>query len=140
MLLLYTFAAGLLGLVHRAVLLRARRLEKRYGKVALEAEKLARDLQVKGGTGKPDPFANARRHYRLGQVVEARDRLERKYDRWETWAERLAHRRERLRRWNGKLIPYLFGAADAALVVLALHWTGLGESIDVHSLKESVVA
>lgn len=127
MLILYLALLLELAVVGRLVRWRVARLERRYAKVAAEAEALLKQAQTRGGnTNRPDPLTGARVQYQLAQVALKRDRVEAKYGRWESFSERFAAFRGRLAGFKGKLIPYLVGAADVAAAVAVLQRVGAG--------------
>src|SRR5262249_54760491 len=60
MVVLYLFARVLLGFLHLLVKWRVSRLEKRYVRLAAEADALLAGASKRGGTNRSDPFAAAR--------------------------------------------------------------------------------
>ena len=110
---------------------RAARTEKKYTAAALEAEQAARQAQTKpGNASQPDVFTTAKRQYELGRLVELRDQLEARYHGWQARTDRLGQLVMRLRGVKGRLVPYVFGVVDVALVLVALHYLGLPHDLD----------
>lgn len=127
MLVLYLTLLLELAVVQRLVRWRVGRLERRYARVAAEAEALIKQSQTRGGTNnRPDALTGARVQYQLAQVALRRDRVEARYNRWESFNERFAAFRGRLAGFKGKFVPYLVGGADVAAVVVGLHHAGVG--------------
>lgn len=136
MILMYLLVLMLLATGHWVAGRRARSLERRYVRVASEADVLAKELtQRPGNSNKPDLYTTAKRQYELGRLVETRDRLEAKYASWEARRERYRQRTQGLRGWKGQFVPYLFGIADLVMVVGTLLFTGV---IDPTRLSETV--
>jgi len=126
MLLLYVILLIELYLVQRLLRWRVARLEKRYGRVATEADALVKASQTRGGTiGRPDPLVGARQQYQLARLAMKRERVEARYASWLSFSERFAAFRGRLAGFKGKLVPYVVGAADVAGVVVALQKFGV---------------
>jgi hypothetical protein len=117
MILLYALALLVLGCGAFVTGRRARSIERKFVRAAAQADKLAKEMSYRGGTNNlPDQFAAARRQFELGRLVQARDRLEEKYDAWEHRADACRRLSERLRRWKGRTVPYLFGVIDVVAV------------------------
>ena len=132
---LYTVVLTALGGLKWVLAGRAARTEKKYTAAALEAEQAARQAQVKpGNAAQADVFAAAKRQYELGRLVELRDQLEARYHGQEARAERVGKLVARLRGVKGRLVPYLFGVVDVALVMVALHYLGLPHDLDPEKL------
>src|SRR5262245_21373525 len=124
MLLVYAVVLALLGALRFVVARRAASLERRYVRLAREAERLLREATYRdGNSNRGDAGKAARRQYELGRVVIARDRLEAKQHAWQARADRLGSRIDRLRTWKGRKLPYAVGALDAALVLYLLDRT-----------------
>ena len=133
---LYTLMLTALAGVKWALAGRAARTEKKYTRAALDAEKLARELQTKpGAPGSGDTFAQAKRQYELGRVVETRDRLEAKFLTCQGKAEKVAAVVAKLRNWNGRVVPYLLGVADVVLVLVLLDRLGFPHGMDVTAVR-----
>lgn len=127
MVLLYTFVLTLLGAGWAVAAWRAGRLEKRYAKAALVAEKALKLPQPKPGNGHQDVAANAKRYYHLGLLVQKRDVLEEKYAAWQGQADRLAGWVTKVRTWRGQKLPYTCGVLDVWMVLTLLDYLGVGE-------------
>jgi len=126
-LLLYIALIVVLATVQLLFRWRASALERRYVRIAGEADKLVKQSNVRGGnTNKPDPYAAARQQYELALVVLQRDRTEKRYTYWQGLAERLANWRKGLTAYKGKLLPYAVGMLDLTALIVALHAFGLG--------------
>jgi hypothetical protein len=118
MILLYALAALLLGLSAFVTGRRARALEHKFIRAANQADALAKEMSYRGGNNSAaDPLRTARRQFELGRMVQARDRLETKYDTWEARAEKYRKLRDRLRNCRGRFVPYVFGVIDVVAVV-----------------------
>jgi hypothetical protein len=141
MILLYTLAVLLLGVAAFLVRYRVRGLERKYYRVATEADRLAKDLPYRqGNTGRPDPYQTARRHYELGRLVQKRDRLEARFDWWQKAAKRLGNYQAAIRAWKGRKLPYTFGVVDVALVMYLIDEFTVGQYASVKQLAQAVAA
>jgi hypothetical protein len=135
MLLLYVTLLIELFLVQRLLRWRVARLEKRFDRVAAEADALVKQSQTRGGnTNRPDPLVGARQQYQLARLAMKRDRVEARYDAWQAFSERFAAFRGRLAGFKGKLLPYLVGVADVTGAIVALHKFG----IDVEQVRAMI--
>ena len=111
MLFLYSTALFLLGLAHFVIKRRVASLEKKYLRVAREADLLVRQPFYREGTsGKHDPYQLAKRQYLLGVLTQKRDRTEACYASWQATSDRFAKLIARVRGWKGRSLPYTFGA------------------------------
>ena len=136
MILLYAFLALLLGAGVLLAGLRTRILERRYVRAAEAADKLAAQLNLRGGNcNLPDPLKTAKRQFELGRLVEFRDRIEEKYDVWEARAEACRRRRNSLLTRKGRFAPYAFGVVDMLGIFAVMAFTHL---IDPDHLKIAV--
>jgi len=123
MLPLYLSLLLVLAVVRLLFCFRARRLEKKFTRVAAAADDLVRRGGVRNGnSNRADPYVAAKQQYDLARLAIKRDAVEARYTRWQTRSERLGRLIGRLRGWKGKLLPYAFGALDAAGVVAAEHF------------------
>ena len=114
----------------------AARTERRYARAAGSAEALARAAQVRPGNGAAaDPFVTAKRQYELGRVVDARDRLEATFLGRQARADRVGAALDRLRRVQGRAVPYLLGVADVALVLGALYALGVSSDKTAEAVR-----
>ena len=126
MLVLYVVVLVLLALVQFALRWRVGRLERRFIKVAAQADALLKQSAVRGGNNRADPFVALRHNYQLTQLALKRDRVEGRYAAWQAFSEGFARFRGRLSGFKGKALPYLIGALDVAAVVAALDHYGVG--------------
>jgi hypothetical protein len=133
MILLYSLIAMLLSAGVFITGRRARGLERRYMRSALQADQLAKDLGRRGGCGLPDPFVAARRQYELGRLVQTRDRLEEKYDVWESRATKFRQIRSRWLNAKGRFVPYLLGIGDVVGVIALMTVGGIIDPAHLHT-------
>jgi hypothetical protein len=139
MIVLYASLLLLLGALHFLLRRRAVRLERRYSRAAGEADELLRQANFREGSSpRPDPYEGAKRAYRLGLAAEKRDQIEARYTAWQTRAERCGALTARLRRWRGKVLPYAFGLADAAFILVAVEVLTPGGNGPLRALAQSV--
>jgi hypothetical protein len=109
---------------------RAKRLERKYTRLAREVTQVLRDLPLKeGNSTRHDPFQAAKRQYLLGALVERKDRLEEKHHRWAQRVERLARLVQRLRGWRGRLVPYALGVVDVLTMLCTLDYFSHGDFV-----------
>lgn len=133
---LYTLMLTALAGVKWALAGRAARTETKYTRAALDAEKLAREMQAKpGASSHADTFTHAKRQYELGRVVEKRDRLEAKFLTCQVKADKVAALVAKLRGWNGRVVPYLFGVVDVALLLVLLDRLGFPHGLDLNAIR-----
>jgi hypothetical protein len=126
MLPVYLSLLLVLALTQLLVRWRVARLEKRYARVAAEADALLKASSYRGGNcHRPDPLAAARQQYDLAEIARKRDRVEGRYTAWQGRSERLAYFRGRLRGYRGKLVPYVVGLLDLSGVVVLLNNLGV---------------
>src|SRR4051794_30384471 len=126
MLLLYVLVLSLLALLQVLVRWRVARLERRYARVAADADALLKASAVRPGNGRSDPLLCARQQYELACLAVKRERVEHRYTSWQSFSERFAAFRGRLAGYRGKVVPYVFGALDVAFVLVILDQAGLG--------------
>ena len=127
MVVLYVSLLVVLALLQVAVRWRVKRLERRYVRVAAEADALLKlSGQRAGHNSKADPFTAARQQFELARLALKRDRVEGRYAAWQSFSEKFAGLRGRLLRYKGKVAPYLGGALDVAGALLALDQVGVG--------------
>ena len=135
MILLYTSLVVVLAVVKFLVASRARSLEKKYARVAKEADNLIRQpLFREGNSSRIDPYASAKRQYLLGHLTQKRDRLEEKYTAWQERAERFGRYLSNVRSWKGKKLPYTLGALDVMFVLGLLDYLGFRDYVNVRAL------
>lgn len=126
MILVYALIVLLLGALAVLTGWRARSLERRYARAARQADTLAKELSYRGGNcARPDAFLTAKRQYELGRVVQIRDRLEEKHDKWEVRAGKLRSLKTRLQTRRGRFLPYVIGAFDVVAAFAALNVFGV---------------
>jgi len=126
MLVVYVAVLVLLALVQVALRWRVARLERRFIKVAAQADALLKQSHVRTGTNRADPFVALRQQHQLTQLALKRDRVESRYAAWQSFSEAFARFRRRLSGFKGKVLPYAFGALDVAAVFVALDQLGVG--------------
>jgi hypothetical protein len=134
MIIVYLLFLVLTALLHWFVRLRVRRLERRFSAVAAAADALLKQTSFRGGNGRSDPYAVAKSQYELACLAMKRDRIEERYTSWQSFAERFGRFRRRLSGYRGKVLPYAFGAADVAAVMVVIDRFG----IDMAQLKAMV--
>lgn len=126
MIVLYLALLLFLAVLHLLVRWRAWSLERRFVRVAAEADKLVKQTNYRGGnTNRPDACTSARQQYELALLTVKRDRVEARYTWWQGLAERLANWRKGLTTYRGKLVPYAVGVTDVAAVVMTMQKVGL---------------
>jgi hypothetical protein len=104
--------------------LRAGSLERKFIRAAETADQLVKGLSYRGGNSNlPDPMLAAKRQFELGRLVQIRDRLEQKYSVWESRLESFRARKQRLRLFQGRVVPYAFGVVDFLGVFAVLAFT-----------------
>jgi len=128
MMLLYVVLLLVLALARFLVARRVGLLERKYSRVARAAQDMAaQPVPREGNSSRSDPYRTAKHQYLLGQLVQKRDRVEGRYTAWQARSERLGRLSSRLRRWQGRWVPYLLGAADAVLVLTLVALFGSGD-------------
>lgn len=125
MVVLYLFARTFLAFVHLLVKWRVWRLEKRFVRIAAEADALLASNAKRGGTNRADPFVVAKLQYDLALLAKKRDGVEERYLSWQKSSERFGALRRRVAGYRGRLLPYFFGLVDVTAVVLALNQYGI---------------
>jgi hypothetical protein len=141
MMFFYLFLLLLLLLARVLVNRRVTRLGRKYERAARTArELLSLPVYKQGNNSKPDLTAQAKQQYLLGQVVEQRDRVEARYVAWQARADRFTRALTRIRSWKGRVIPYVFGAVDLAMVLAFLTLYGLIEFPAMSQALESLMA
>jgi len=127
MVVLYLALLFVLALVQVALRWRVARLEKRYVKVASEADTLLKQVGMRPGNGsRVDPLTSARQQFDLAVVATRRAQVEDRYSAWQSFAERFAAFRRRLASFQGRALPYLGGVLDVAFVAVLLDRYGVG--------------
>jgi hypothetical protein len=139
MIFLYTLLLVLLGIAHFLVRRRAVRLEKKFVRVARQADGVLRQSLTRPGNGsRHDAYESAKRQYQLALLATKRDRIETRYGKWQSRAERLGHLRARLRNWKGKKLPYTLGVLDVAGALALIDYLGAGRYVNARGLVEAV--
>lgn len=138
MILIYALIVLLLAMAIVLTGTRARSLERRYARAAKEADTVAKDMNFRGGNcARLDAFATAKRQYELGRLVEVRDRLELKHDKWEARAGWFRTLKIALQNRKGRFLPYVLGAVDVVGAFLVL---SVFNVINAEQLRNAVQA
>jgi hypothetical protein len=141
MILLYTTLIFVLGAAAFVIGRRVKSLEKKYARVAKEADSLSKQFVYKeGNSNRVDPFVTAKRQYMLGLLVQKRDRVEAKYFAWQSLGDKFKRGVAKLKSWKGKKLPYTFGAVDVACVLGAIDYLGFQDYVSVHALIHYVAS
>ncbi len=140
MILLYTALIFVLGAATFVIGRRVKSLEKKYGRVAKEADALSKQPVFKdGNSNRVDPFVTAKRQYMLGLLAQKRDRVEAKYVAWQCLGDKFKRYVANLKSWKGKKLPYTFGAVDVACVLGMVDYLGFQDYVSVHTLVQHVM-
>ena len=127
MVVLYLALLLVLGLVQLLLRWRVSSLEKRYARVATEADTLLKQVAMRpGNSNRVDPLVSARQQFDLAVVATKRAEVEDRYSAWQSFTERFAQFRRRLAGFQGRVMPYLGGVLDVVFVVVLLDWLGVG--------------
>jgi hypothetical protein len=127
MVVLYTTLVLLLGVATFLIKRRVAALERRYTRVAKEADQLVRQASFKeGNSSRFDPYQNAKRQYRLALVAQKRDRVEARYAAWQARAERCERLTAAVRGWKGRKLPYTLGVLDVGVLLSVIDYLGVG--------------
>jgi hypothetical protein len=141
MILLYTSLIIVLGLAKFLIGRRVASLEKKYIRVAKEADALVKQSTFRDGNGsRVDPYATAKRQYQIGLLAQKRDRVEAKYAAWQKTADRFGRYVTNLRSWKGKTLPYTFGAVDVVFILGAIDYFGFGQYVSVRALVQLITS
>ena len=140
MIFLYTLVLLLLGSVYFLSKRRAASLEKKYSRVAKEADALVRQPTYReGNSGRlSDPYAAAKRQYQLGLLAQKRDRLEARYASWQDFTDRFGKFLGRVRNWKGRKLPYTFGVLDFAGALALIDYFGAGHYVNARAMLQAV--
>lgn len=137
MIFIYSLALFLLGLAHFLIKRRVASLERKYLKVARQADSLLREpLHRQGNSNRYDPYQSAKRQLELGVLAQKRDRVETRYTSWQGLSERLAKTIARVRGWKGRTLPYTFGALDVAFFLSLADYLGCGDYVGPRKLVQ----
>ena len=143
MIFLYTLVLLLLGSAYFLCKRRVASLEKKYTRVAKEADALVRQPSYReGNSGRlaADPYSLAKRQYQLGLLAQKRDRLEGRYSSWQDFTERFGKFLGRVRNWKGRKLPYTFGVLDVAGALALMDYLGAGHYVNVRALLQAVTS
>jgi hypothetical protein len=141
MIFLYTFLIILLGIAHFLFRRRAMALEKKFVRIARQADGVLRQSITRPGNAtRHDLYESAKRQYQLAMLATKRDRVEARYGKWQGRADRLGKLRARLRNWKGKKLPYTLGVLDVAGALALVDYLGAGRYVNAHALVEAVTA
>src|SRR5260370_9496068 len=132
MILIYSSVLLVLGVVKFLIVRHAKALEKKYVRVAKEADTLLKQPSHReGNSSRIDPYVAAKRQYLLGLLAQKRDRVEAKYAAWQVFSEKFGRFVCGVQRWKGRKLPYTFGAADVACLLRPIDYLGVSEYIRV---------
>lgn len=141
MILCYTLVLFLLVAIKFLTDRRATAYERKFARLALDAEKLVREpVYRQGNSGVVDPYQVAKRQFQLGMLIQKRDRLESKSLAWQRTAERLAQVVESVRSWKGRKLPYTFGVLDVSVLLGLIDYLGVGEALSARRFLELITA
>jgi hypothetical protein len=141
MILLYTLLLLLLGVAAFLFQRRVTSLERKYYRVASEADRLLNHVSFRpGNSNRGDLCQSAKRYYQLGVLVQKRDRLEAKYDYWQKLAKRFGNAIARLRAWKGRKLPYTLGVLDVSCAMYLIDELTLGRYVTIKPLVQMVTA
>ena len=140
MIFLYTLVLLLLGSAYFLCKRRVASLEKKYTRVAKEADALVRHPAYRETNGnRADPYQAAKRQYQLALLAQKRDRVEARYTAAQTFRERFDKLVARVRGWKGKVVPYAFGALDVGLVLVALDYLSGTHYVNTREIAQAVL-
>ena len=143
MIFLYTLVLLLLGSAYFLCKRRVAALEKKYTRVAKEADALVRQPSYReGNSGRlaADPYSIAKRQYQLGLLAQKRDRLEGRYASWQDRTDRFGKFLGRVRHWKGRKLPYTFGVLDFAGALALIDYFGAGQYVNARALLQAVTS
>jgi hypothetical protein len=141
MMILYLCLLLILVLARVYVVRRVARLEKKYARAAQAARELLQQPVYKGGNNnRTDACAHAKQQYLLGEVTARRDQAESRYLTWQARSDKLARLISRIRSWKGRMVPYLAGIVDVALVLVLLSVLGVIEFPTLTKAVEELLA
>jgi hypothetical protein len=139
MIFLYTFLLIVLGAVHFVIRRRAAALEKKFVRVARQADAVLRQSASRpGNCNRHDAYESAKRQYQLAMLATKRDRVEARYSAWQARSDRLAKLRARLRGWKGKKLPYTLGVLDVTGALALIDYLGAGHYVNSRGLVEAI--
>jgi hypothetical protein len=142
MIFVYTLVLLLLGSAYFLCKRRVASLEKKYTRVAQEADALVRQPSYReGNSGRlADPYVAAKRQYQLGQLAQKRDRVEARYASWQDRTDRFGKFIGRVRTWRGRKLPYTFGVLDFAGALALIDYLGAGHYVNARALFQAVTS
>jgi hypothetical protein len=133
--LLYSSFVFVLGVAKFLIGRRVKALEKKFGRVAKEADALVKQPSFReGNSNRIDPYVVAKRQYLLGLLAQKRDRVEAKYAAWQIFSEKFGRFVGRVQGWKGRKLPYTLGAVDVAFVLGVIDYLGFSEVVGVRAL------
>ncbi len=139
MILMYSSLLLVLGVAKFLIGRRVKSLEKKYARVAKEADTLVKQPVYKdGNSSRVDPYLTAKRQFMLGLLAQKRDRLEAKYAAWQTYSEKFGRFVNGAQTWKGRKLPYTFGAVDVACVLGVIDYLGFSERFGLPALVHYV--
>jgi hypothetical protein len=139
MIFVYTLVLLLLGSAYFLCKRRVASLEKKYTRVAQEADALVRQPSYReGNSGRlADPYVAAKRQYQLGQLAQKRDRVEARYASWQDRTDRFGKFIGRVRNWRGRKLPYTFGVLDFAGALALIDYLGAGHYVNARAMLQA---
>jgi hypothetical protein len=141
MILLYSALVFVLGVAKFLIGRCVKSLEKKYARVAKEAETVVKQQAFKeGNSSRMDPYVVAKRQYLLGLLAQKRDRVEAKYAAWQIFSEKFGRFVANVQSWKGRKLPYTFGALDVACLLGAVDYLGFSEYVGVRALITYVIS
>jgi hypothetical protein len=139
MIFLYTFLLIVLGAAHFLVRRRAAALERKFIRVARQADAVLRQSGSRpGNCNRQDAYESAKRQYQLAMLATKRDRVEARYTAWQGRSERIAKLRARLRGWQGRKLPYTLGVLDVTGALAVIDYLGAGRYVNARGLVEAI--
>ena len=137
MILFYVLMVRALGLLQFLVKRRAGGLSRRYVQMATAVQEKLREATPKPGNGgRADPCLAAVQQIQLALLVQKRDHVEAKHFAWQHAADRLGHWAERMREWQGRKLPYLFGMVDVCLLIALAQHFGVTDATHVKQFSQ----
>jgi hypothetical protein len=139
MIFVYGLLLVLLAGIHFLLSRRVVSLEKKYSRVAREADELLRKSSYRdGNSNRPDPYVTARRQLELALLAQKRDRLESRYVAAQKMRERVGQLRTRMKAWKGRTLPYTFGVVDVTCALALVDYLGAGQYLNARTLAHAV--
>jgi hypothetical protein len=139
MIFVYTLLLVALGAAHFLVKRRTAALEKKFIRVARQADAVLRLSGTRpGNCNRHDAYEAAKRQYQLALLATKRDRIESRYTKWLARSERLSKVRARVRAWKGKKLPYTMGALDVMGGLALIDYLGAGRYVNARGLVDAI--